>query len=121
MAGGEVMVTAEYHRWWNATRRDKEKQAAYYAAWYRRNKKKRDLSRNQEHVRNWRKENPLATNAHGAVRRALASGRLVKPESCEVCLITGKKLTAHHPNYAEPLRVVWVCYRCHKRWHVGAL
>jgi hypothetical protein len=43
---------------------------------------------------------------------AVLSGRLRKPDWCEVCGAVGE-VTAHHSNYFKPLRVVWLCRPCH--------
>lgn len=34
------------------------------------------------------------------------------PECCEGCGLK-KKLEKHHPDYAKPLLVVWLCKPCH--------
>lgn len=37
------------------------------------------------------------------------------------CLLCGstKNLERHHPNYAEPLKVLTLCHTCHNRLHLG--
>lgn len=68
--------------------------------------------------------------AHRAVRLALLDGRLRRPTACERCgevpapsgttpLARTHKIDAHHPDYAEPLRVEWLCCRCHRVEHGG--
>lgn len=48
------------------------------------------------------------------VASALKTGKLIK-EPCEVC---GElKVQAHHDDYNYPLRVRWLCMKCHKQWH----
>lgn len=47
-------------------------------------------------------------------RRAIARGRLVRLP-CEVC---GHEVSeAHHPDYSQPLSVVWLCQPHHKEVH----
>jgi len=58
---------------------------------------------------------------HGHVRRAIAAGRLVRPNSCQRC---GKspppnkagisQIHAHHHDHSKPLDVEWLCVGCHR-------
>lgn len=54
--------------------------------------------------------------AYNRVQQALATGRLVKPDSCERCG-AGGRIEGHHENYAEPLDVKWLCTSCHRSHH----
>lgn len=65
------------------------------------------------YVDRFRAKYPEKARAHDAVKNALATGVLVKPETCGRC---GEKrpLAAHHENYARPLVVVWTCRDCHR-------
>lgn len=59
--------------------------------------------------------------ARGAVRRALDTGKLVKPDACqrEECGHECSSLQAHHESY-EPdhwLDVIWLCPACHSDEH----
>jgi len=67
-------------------------------------------------VRKYREQHPDRDAAHRAVARALRAGRLARPEGCPGC---GQRrpLHAHHENYREPLRVTWLCARCHRHHH----
>lgn len=56
--------------------------------------------------------------AHNAVIRAVKNGLLKKPNKCHWCS-NEKKVEAHHPDYNEPLEVVWLCAKCHKMLHLG--
>ena len=58
---------------------------------------------------------PLKGPAHVAVYRALKSGRMVRPEVCDSCGISGKTEAHHHNGYEKPHRldVVWLCRKCH--------
>ena len=62
--------------------------------------------------------------AIGAVRKAIHSGKLKRPDSCEECSKTPPKFSdgrspihAHHPDYNKYLDVMWLCSSCHKEWH----
>jgi transposase-like protein len=58
--------------------------------------------------------------AYEYVRKALREGTLKRPETCSVCGVSGN-IVQHHPNYARPLHVRWVCQSCHQKIHAGAL
>jgi hypothetical protein len=60
----------------------------------------------------WRERNREKHAAHNAVARALASGKLERPEQCAECGETSR-LEAHHADYAKKLEVVWLCRYCH--------
>lgn len=40
----------------------------------------------------------------------------ITPGTCEDCQ-TDKSIEAHHPDYSEPLEVVWFCSVCHRKHH----
>ena len=61
----------------------------------------------------WKAENPKRRAAQIAVSNAVRSGRL-KPLPCFEC---GQKSEAHHPDYDQPLDVVWLCPAHHKQVH----
>lgn len=46
---------------------------------------------------------------------AIQKGWLVKPGKCSKCPKTGI-IHGHHPDYSDPLTVVWVCPRCHSQY-----
>lgn len=54
--------------------------------------------------------------AHQAVRRAIRLGQ-IKRRPCEDC--GDPKTEAHHPDYAQPLKVVWLCRTHHRRRHIA--
>ena len=47
---------------------------------------------------------------------AIREGLLVSPGACEACQEKPWKII-HHIDYAHPLRVMWLCSRCHLRLH----
>lgn len=59
---------------------------------------------------------PLYVRSAGeAVRRAIKTGRLVRPDHCEQCAGPGP-IEAAHADYSRPLHVRWLCRSCHRRW-----
>ena len=54
------------------------------------------------------------TRARRELTRALAAGRLVRPDACQDCSARpSKALHGHHEDYSKALEVVWLCSRCH--------
>lgn len=83
----------------------KRKEAKYY-----KKNKKRILKVRQ----NWYKNNKEKVLAHRAVVQAVYKGVLIKTP-CEKC--GEKQVQAHHEDYEQPLKVNWLCRRCHMRLH----
>ena len=61
-----------------------------------------------------RQNNPLKYMAHRLVQQALKAGILQRAE-CERC--ENPKAEAHHPDYSQPLLIMWLCLRCHRLEH----
>jgi hypothetical protein len=63
----------------------------------------------------WAARYPAKIRAGDAVRRALKLGRLARLP----CLVCGadERIHAHHPDYAKPLDVMWLCEEHHRQWH----
>lgn len=51
--------------------------------------------------------------ARESVRKALKSGRLVRPVNCEGCHLPKDGIQAHHKDYTKPREVDWLCPDCH--------
>lgn len=56
------------------------------------------------------------TMSNGIVKRAIELGIITKGLSCESCS-SDRKLYAHHDDYAKPLKVRWLCPKCHAQCH----
>jgi hypothetical protein len=79
---------------------------AKWNAWYQ---------NNLEHRRSYsiRKSDPVKTKTHNALQHALRSVKIIRPNQCSKCAKHCKP-DAHHPNYKQPLRVIWLCRKCHR-------
>lgn len=71
-----------------------------------------------DRVRRLRKRSPHLQKAHNAVNHAIASGKLVRPDSCSECKVNCKP-EAHHDSYDDDklLNVRWLCKKCHESHH----
>jgi hypothetical protein len=119
-----MTTCSEYQRAWRLANR--ERLAAYKRAYYLANREwwlnaeankkriawaKANPEIGGEATKAWEKRNPEKRRAHWAVKAALRTGALVKPDACLKCG-TGQT-EAHHPDYSKPLEVVWLCRPCH--------
>ena len=91
---------------------NREKMRAAVVDWQRRNREYFRQYRSQAEER-WKEE------ARAAVREAMRSGALVKPDACSSCgrVASGRYLQAHHHDYSRPLEVRWLCSMCHSAEH----
>ena len=67
----------------------------------------------KEVIQEWTRQHPDRKAAQTKVSNAIRDGRLI-PMPCWVC---GAKAEAHHPDYASPLDVVWLCRPHHMQTH----
>lgn len=96
--------------------------------------KKRERSRQErpnyreasrERGRAARNRSPEKAAARAAVRNAITSGRLIRPDRCQACGdvdrrgADGRRLihAHHHQGYDRPLAVQWLCAICHAAEH----
>jgi hypothetical protein len=93
----------EYMRQWRE--RNREKRRRYQQRWCSENKDKVRRSRNAwSSKRN--DEARLKYNVRARFRAAIKSGR-IKRRPCAVC--NSPDSHGHHPDYAKPFEVVWLC------------
>ena len=74
-------------------------------------------NKNKDYFGNYRKQyapaNRDKAKGKNAVYYALKIGKLIK----QLCFVCGEKAEAHHPSYALPLTVSWLCRIHHKEVH----
>lgn len=74
------------------------------------------------YMRDWRSRNPLKPdqrrkdNCRSYAGQYLRRGK-IKREPCKACGSSESQM--HHPDYAKPLLVEWMCRPCHLREHYG--
>lgn len=75
------------------------------------------MSHNREVTQRWRDGHPKERAAQVAVGHAIRDGRLFKWPVCAVPECDSTRPVAHHPDYDQPLSVVWLCQAHHKQAH----
>ena len=79
---------------------------------------KEGISKNHYHYKKIQKERyPERIRAREMVQKALKSGRLKRNNVCQKCKGTDFECEAHHKDYNQPLKVVWLCKKCHRELH----
>jgi hypothetical protein len=63
-----------------------------------------------------RKTITKARSAQSLLRYHVEAGHINRPDACEECGATDRRIEGAHFNYDEPLRVRWLCVSCHRRW-----
>ena len=77
--------------------------------------RKRGSRQSPEYLREYRARFPRKHKATNMVNNAIKCGKLFR-EPCEVCG-GGRRIEAHHDDYAKPLNIRWLCSVHHKQWH----
>lgn len=122
----------------------KECGRSYSREWARQNKRENaekarrwreaNPDRVRENTRKWQSENmdllgqisrkyrasdPERYRAHTCLAKAVSTGKILKPASCERCGKTKEQpeLDGHHQDYSKPLVVQWLCRQCHVDRH----
>ena len=95
--------------------KDINKRREWYRKWYAKNGRNRAIDY-FEAILEWKENNPEKVKAHILLNKAIKEGTIIKPTHCQQCN-QERKLSAHHTDYSKPLKVLWLCYSCHKTKH----
>lgn len=76
--------------------------------------RKRGNRQPPSYLKRWRADNPEKYQAHNAANNALRDGKLERVWSCSRC-DSQFAVHKHHPDYARPLDVEWLCAACHRQ------
>lgn len=68
-------------------------------------------------IKKYRERNPEKYRAHGILNNSIRDGKIIKPEFCSICGVSGVKIHGHHHDYSKPLDVIWCCEKCHADIH----
>lgn len=66
----------------------------------------------QETRNRWAEKNKHKIKCEHAAHRAYKRGLIEKPKRCNRCK-KKKRLEKHHEDYTKPLKVEWLCTKCH--------
>jgi hypothetical protein len=84
-----------------------------------RENKQKDLPERKAQVlraaKKYQMNNAIKTKARDAVKVALRNGTIIR-KPCVVC--SDFKSSAHHPDYNQPLSVIFLCDKHHKQFHI---
>lgn len=83
-------------------------------SYYRKYEKKYRLENGFKYEKDWKLRNPEKVKAHKKLSYAVKVGR-IKKQPCREC--GGGNVQGHHPNYSEPLKVIWLCPEHHTEHH----
>jgi len=72
--------------------------------------------RSREANLEWKRRNQHKVRAQQAAYRAVRDGKITPPDKCDRCFRVGP-VEKHHPDYAEPLRIIFLCKTCHGLEH----
>lgn len=78
------------------------------------------VAANRETAKEWRAEHPNRRSAQVSAGNAIRSGKLVRWPVCSVPTCDEPRPQAHHPDYDQPLEVVWLCASHHKLAHAAS-
>lgn len=67
----------------------------------------------------WAERNKEKRKAQGAISNGLRDGYIVRPDYCDHCGTSEKKIQGHHWSYLPEhwLDVIWLCTSCHGKEH----
>ncbi len=89
-------------------KKNQEKMTKKNKEWAENNKNKIE-----KYKKKWRTENPKKIKAHTLTTKYI---KIPANKLCEVCKIN-KAIHKHHEDYNKPLKVMFLCPKCHKKQH----
>lgn len=97
-----------------AAKRNREVRARHGPYYYKNSDRDYDF---REYSREYTAKYPERKRAANKLNNERKRGRLL-PASTHNCAECGARAQEyHHPDYSEPLEVVPLCRRCHRKWH----
>jgi ribosomal protein S27AE len=100
----------------DVTARAESEEGRRKIAEYERDRYKRPDRRSKalEYQTRSRKSHPKKARARRLVNNRLRYGKL-KREPCQRC--GAEKSQAHHTDYRFPMKITWLCFKCHRTAH----
>ena len=109
-----------HNTWCRACNNEYKKNIWSHAAYLRQKRAEKNiklLERERKNQARQRKKFPERHKARRALRQAIVSGKIHKPEGCERCGVLGRIEGHHFMGYDKPLDVQWLCAPCHRKEH----
>ena len=82
------------------------------------------LEKTRRHIAKHKVKYPEQALANKIFSTAIRSGKIIRPETCEVCgnapprnRLGRSAIQGHHDDYSKPLEVRWFCHPCHIQHH----
>jgi hypothetical protein len=104
----------EYHRKW---KKENMKKVRSYIKKRKKNltpeKIKEIRKAKVKNVQDWHKRHPEKSEAYRLYRMARKTGKLIVPNICSKCKKKKDRIEGHHTDYSKPLKVKWLCQKCH--------
>lgn len=82
---------------------------------YRKENKGKLLATQKERRKRKKQELKPKKKAWNKVYYALKTGKITKPNKCELCGDNERDIQAHHKDYSKPFDITWVCQKCHSK------
>lgn len=101
----------EYNAWFKKYRAKNAEKLRKYNREYNKAWRKKNGYHNEK---SWEKRNWDKILVENKLNYYVRTGK-IKREPCQKC--GEEKTHGHHPDYSEPLKVVWLCPLCHKKVH----
>lgn len=105
---------AEYYREYDRKRANNPERVSARAEYA---KTKKGLEAGKKAKAKWIAKNTIKRAAHHIVNNSIRDGKIQKVSICQICGSKPKIIHAHHDDYAHPLKVRWLCSKCHTAWH----
>ena len=102
----------KYKEWYWKNEASREKKKLKHREWLEKNK-----DAQYESAKLHKKRYPEKVRARDILRKAVYEGRILKPNTCEICMKKSVKIEGHHEDYSLPYNVKWLCVKCHRNLH----
>lgn len=79
------------------------------------NNRERKRAINKKWVERHSERRKAMNRSTNALWRAIRAGNVIRGTTCETCG-SGQTIEACHDDYNQPLKVKWLCIKCHRLW-----
>jgi hypothetical protein len=84
--------------------------------------RKLDLQAARDYYHQFKLEHPIKHKARQLTSKMIRNGDIKRSEVCQWCGEHDLYFpVAHHLDYRNPLKIIFLCYQCHRRTHAGEI